>query len=44
MREQVDESIEAKNEVFRQVAKANQEIQQWRSKFESEGKQEMLQF
>lgn len=37
LRVQLDEEAEAKNEVARQLSKANAEAQQWRAKFESEG-------
>jgi len=33
----LDEEAEAKNEVARQLSKANAEAQQWHAKFESEG-------
>jgi myosin protein heavy chain len=37
MKEQIDETIEQKNEIMRQLSKTNAEIQAWRSKFENEG-------
>lgn len=37
VREQLEEEQESKSDVQRQLSKANNEIQQWRSKFESEG-------
>lgn len=37
MRDQVDQEVEAKNEIMRQLSKANAEINQWRSRFENEG-------
>lgn len=37
MKEQIDETIEQKNEIMRQLSKTNAEIQGWRSKFENEG-------
>jgi hypothetical protein len=37
MREQVEEEVEAKNDVLRQVNKAQAEVQQWRAKFANEG-------
>lgn len=37
LRESIDEEGELKADVQRQLAKANAEIQQWKSRFESEG-------
>ncbi|XP_076340339.1 myosin heavy chain, muscle-like isoform X1 [Tachypleus tridentatus] len=37
LREQLEEEQEAKNDLHRQLSKANAEVQQWRNKFESEG-------
>jgi chromosome segregation ATPase len=37
-REQLDEEQESKIDLQRQVTKLNSEVQQWRSRFESEGK------
>jgi chromosome segregation ATPase len=37
-REQLDEEQETKIEFQRQVTKLNAEVQQWRAKYESEGK------
>lgn len=34
LRESVEDEIEAKNEVLRQLSKANAEIQQWKTRFE----------
>ena len=36
MRDQIDMEQEAKNEALRTLSKANAEIQQWKTKFESE--------
>jgi chromosome segregation ATPase len=36
-REQLDEEETAKSEFQKQVSKLNAEVQQWRSRFESEG-------
>ncbi len=36
-REQLDEEQEAKSEFQKQVTKLNAEVQQWRSRYESEG-------
>ena len=36
-REQLDEEQESKSELQRQVSKLNSEVQQWRSRYESEG-------
>ncbi len=36
-REQVEEEQEGRTDLQRQLSRANQEAQQWRSKFESEG-------
>lgn len=37
LREQLEEELEGKSDLQRQLSKANTEIQQWRAKFESEG-------
>ena len=37
-REQLDEEQESKSELQRQVTKLNAEVQQWRSRYESEGR------
>lgn len=37
-REQLDEEQEAKSELQKQVSRLTAEVQQWRSRFESEGK------
>lgn len=37
IREQIEEQVEARAEVLRQLSKVNSEIQLWRTKFESEG-------
>jgi len=37
-REQLDEEQEARADLQRQVAKLSAEVQQWRSRYESEGK------
>lgn len=37
MREQIEDEMESKNEVLRQLSKANAEIQQWKTRFEGEG-------
>ena len=36
-REQLEEELESKAELQRQVSKLNSEVQQWRARFESEG-------
>jgi predicted nuclease with TOPRIM domain len=36
-REQLDEEQESKSELQKQLTKLNAEVQQWRSRFESEG-------
>ncbi len=36
-REQLEEESESKTELQRQVTKLNSEVQQWRSRYESEG-------
>ncbi len=41
-REQLDEEQETKIEFQRQVTKLNAEVQQWRAKYESEGKKKKL--
>ena len=38
-REQLDEEQEGKVELQRQVTKLNSEVQQWRAKYESEGRE-----
>uniref|UniRef100_A0A915CQN1 Myosin-3 n=1 Tax=Ditylenchus dipsaci TaxID=166011 RepID=A0A915CQN1_9BILA len=37
LRESIEDELEAKNEVLRQLSKANAEIQQWKTRFEGEG-------
>ncbi len=37
LRDQLDEEMEAKNEVLRQLSKANAEVQQWKARLEGEG-------
>ncbi|KAI6228188.1 Myosin head [Aphelenchoides besseyi] len=37
VREMLDDEVESKAEVLRQLSKANAEIQQWKARFESEG-------
>lgn len=37
LRETIEDEVEAKNEVLRQLSKANAEIQQWKTRFEGEG-------
>jgi hypothetical protein len=37
LREQLEEEAERKNEALRAVSKANNEVLQWRARFESEG-------
>lgn len=37
IREQLEEESEAKSDLQRQLSKANNEVQAWRSKFEGEG-------
>ncbi len=37
IREQIEEQVEARAEVLRQLSKVNADIQSWRAKFESEG-------
>ena len=36
-REQLDEELEAKSELQRQITKLNAEVHQWRARYESEG-------
>ncbi len=36
-REQLDEEQEARTDLQRQISKLNSEVQQWRSRYESEG-------
>ena len=36
-REQLEEELESKVDLQRQVTKLNSEVQQWRSRYESEG-------
>uniref|UniRef100_A0A183FJV6 Myosin-3 n=1 Tax=Heligmosomoides polygyrus TaxID=6339 RepID=A0A183FJV6_HELPZ len=37
LQESLEEEIESKNEIMRQLSKANGEIQQWKARFEGEG-------
>lgn len=37
LRESIEDELESKNEVLRQLSKANAEIQQWKTRFEGEG-------
>ncbi len=37
LQDQVEEEIEGKNEITRQLSKAHAETQQWKSRFENEG-------
>ena len=41
-REQLDEEQESKADLQRQVTKLNAEVQQWRAKYESEGRKNPL--
>jgi len=41
LREQLDEESETKADLQRQISKLNAEIQQWKTRFESEGLQKV---